>query len=123
MGLKRTILILISLLFVLAAIFIIVKKGLSTGNLLPLLFFGTCLLVFVFEDQLFEWINSIQTNLVEKKDIDVDLCDENGDTLFRWKVLDAFPTSLEAPTFDAASNDAAIESMTLLADRIRVEEI
>lgn len=71
---------------------------------------------------LFEWINSIQTNLVDKKDISIELCDENGDAVIIWKVINAFPTSLEAPTFDAASNDASIESMTLMADRVTIEE-
>ena len=72
---------------------------------------------------LFNWINSIQTNLVDKKDITIELCDETGAAVFVWKVINAFPTGLEAPTFDAASNDASLESMTLMADRITVEEV
>lgn len=72
---------------------------------------------------LFNWLNSIQTNLVDKKDISIELCDENGDAVFVWKVINAFPTGLEAPTFDAASNDASLESMTLMADRVTVEEV
>ncbi len=72
---------------------------------------------------LFKWISSTQTNLIEKKDINIDLCDEEGNPVFRWTVINAFPTSLEAPTFDAASNDAAIESMTLMADDLIVEEL
>ena len=71
---------------------------------------------------LFQWINSIQINQVEKRDIFVRLCDENGDAVISWKVINAFPTKLDAPTFDANSNDAAIESMELTADRILMEE-
>ncbi len=71
---------------------------------------------------LFNWINSIQTNLVDKKDVSIELCDENGDAVFVWKVINAFPTGLEAPTFDAASNDASLESLTLMADRVIMEE-
>jgi phage tail-like protein len=37
-------------------------------------------------------------------------------------VVNAFPTKLDAPTFDAKSNDAAIESMELAADFISIEE-
>lgn len=70
----------------------------------------------------FQWINSIQTNQIEKKDIYVRLCDENGDTVISWKVINAFPTKLDAPTFNADSNDAAIESMELTGDGILVEE-
>jgi phage tail-like protein len=71
---------------------------------------------------LFGWINSIQINQVDKKDIFVRLCDEQGAAVISWKVINAFPTKLDAPTFDANSNDAAIESMELTGDGIFIEE-
>lgn len=71
---------------------------------------------------LYSWINSIQLNQVEKKDIYVRLCDESGNAVISWKVLNAFPKKLDAPSFSASSNDAAIESMELMADAILIEE-
>ena len=71
---------------------------------------------------LFAWINSTQINLVEKKDIFVRLCDETGAAMISWKVINAFSTKLSAPTFTANSNDAAIETMVLMADGISIEE-
>lgn len=70
----------------------------------------------------YSWIASIQLNQVEKKDIYVRLCDEQGESVISWRVINAFPTKLDAPTFDSNSNDAAIESMELRADRIFIEE-
>ncbi len=70
----------------------------------------------------YKWIASIRINQAEKKDIFVRLCDEKGDAVISWKVVNAFPTKLDAPGFDANSNDAAIESMELRADAIFVEE-
>jgi phage tail-like protein len=72
--------------------------------------------------QLYGWIRTIQINQVEKKDVFIRLCDEKGDAVISWKVTNAFPTKLDAPTFDAKSNDAAIESMELSADFIAIEE-
>ena len=72
--------------------------------------------------QLFGWIKTIAINQIEKKDIFVRLCDETGTAVISWKVVNAFPTKLDAPTFDAKSNDAAIESMELSADFISLEE-
>ena len=69
----------------------------------------------------FNWINSIQTNLVDKKDIYVRLCDEEGNAVISWKVINAFPTKLDGPAFSASSNDAAVESMTLMADGVQIE--
>ena len=71
---------------------------------------------------LFNWINSFQINQVDKKDIYVRLCDEKGDAVISWKVINTFPTKLDAPTFDANSNDVAIESLELMGDGIFIEE-
>jgi phage tail-like protein len=86
---------------------ITLKKGLVRGRSVP---------------TLYSWINSIQFNQVEKQDIFVRLCDEQGAAVISWKVTNAFPTKLDAPTFDANSNDVAIESMELMADGIFIEE-
>jgi phage tail-like protein len=85
---------------------ITMKKGMVAGVSVP---------------ALFGWISSIQLNRVDKKDIYVRLCDESGATVVSWKVINAFPTKLDAPTFTASSNDVAIESMELMADGVVVE--
>jgi len=70
---------------------------------------------------LYGWIQTVQTNQVEKRDVFIRLCDEKGDAVISWKVMNAFPTKLTAPTFDAKSNDAAIETLELRADLITME--
>ena len=70
----------------------------------------------------FDWINSIQLNLVQKKDITVRLCNEEGNAVVSWTVIDAFPTKLTAPSFNADSNDVAIEALDLMASRVTMEE-
>lgn len=71
---------------------------------------------------LYDWIRTVQINQIEKKDIYVRLCDEKGDAVITWKVANAFPVKLDAPSFDAKSNDVAIQSMELKADFITIEE-
>ncbi|MCP4662132.1 MAG: phage tail protein [bacterium] len=71
---------------------------------------------------LYDWISSTQTNQIDKKDIYVRLCDEKGDAVISWQVVNAFPTKLEAPAFDTNSNDVAVESMELMADRVLIEQ-
>lgn len=83
------------------------KKGVVAGVSVPVLF---------------AWINSIQLNRVDKKDIFVRLCDETGAAVVSWKVTNAFPTKLDAPSFTANSNDVAVESMELMADRVSIEQ-
>lgn len=86
---------------------IVMKKGFVRTKNLP-----------VFYD----WLNSIKINQVEKKDIIIRLTDEKGDAVVSWKVVNAFPTKLDAPTFDATSNDVAIESMELMAEDLIITE-
>lgn len=69
---------------------------------------------------LYDWISTISLNQVEKKDITISLCDEAGKAVVTWKVINAFPTKLDVPTFDANSNDVAIESMELMADDVQI---
>ncbi len=69
---------------------------------------------------LYNWINSTQINQIDKKDIFIRLCDEQGNAVISWKVVNAFPTQLDAPTFDANANDVAVETMTLMADALTI---
>jgi phage tail-like protein len=71
---------------------------------------------------LYRWISGIALNQIEKKDVIVRLCDEAGAPVISWKVINAFPVKLDAPGFDAKSNDVAVETMELRADRITIEE-
>ena len=73
-------------------------------------------------NKLYSWIKQVSINQIEKKDVAIKLCNENGDAVVTWKAINAFPTKLDAPTFDANSNDAAIESMELQATRVVMEE-
>ena len=69
----------------------------------------------------YDWIASTQLNRIDKKDITVSLCDETGTPVVTWKVIDAFPTKLTAPTFDANSNEVAVETMELRASLVTLE--
>ena len=72
----------------------------------------------VYGDFLQAWFNRcyLQPWLPSSKcDIVVDLCDELGLPVIRWKLIQALPTKLEAPTLTASSNEVAIASMELLA--------
>lgn len=78
--------------------------------------------VFKGQSKLYDWINSISLNQVEKKDISISLTDETGSNLLiTWNISNAFPDKLTAPSFDASSNEVAVQEMSLKADRVTVE--
>jgi len=75
-------------------------------------------------DDLQQWIDKTYSDPFysgAKRDILIDLCDEAGEPVIRWKVQGALPVKMEAPTFDANSNDVAIESMEFVAHGLQVD--
>lgn len=71
--------------------------------------------------RLYEWLNTINFNEVEKKDVEVNLTDPSGDNMIlSWTLVNAFPTGINAPELNANSNEAAIMTLTLACDRLAV---
>ena len=65
-----------------------------------------------------KWLETSCLHHVEKRDLTIDLCDEQGIPVVSWKVINAFPLKLEAPSLSSDSNELAIESLELLASGI-----
>ena len=74
-------------------------------------------------DVLYGWLHGAYTDPFKsaKRDILVDLCDETGTAIVRWKIQGALPTKIDAPTFDANSNEIAIETLEVIAQDLQVE--
>ncbi|NQY34221.1 MAG: phage tail protein [Alteromonadaceae bacterium] len=74
------------------------------------------------DEKLYQWISSLRVTAIDKKNILISLMDESGTApVVTWKVFDAFPLKLEAPSFNATSNEVAIETLELAATKITVE--
>lgn len=71
---------------------------------------------------LYDWLETTQGNLVEKRDITISLLDEAGEPRMTWQIRGAFPNKLDLPSFDAKSNDVAIETLSLTADKIVLQK-
>jgi phage tail-like protein len=57
------------------------------------------------------------------KDISIDLCDEKGTALVRWKATRAIPVKMDAPSFTSSGNDVAIEAIELVAQELTIEHL
>lgn len=66
---------------------------------------------------LYRWLEQ-----AEPKSVELDQCDASGTTVIRWQVAKAVAVELSAPSFDANSNETAVESVTLKVAGVRVEE-
>ena len=52
----------------------------------------------------------------------VSLCNEAGDPVISWHVAKAVPVKLQAPAFDAKTNEVSIESVELAVRGVTVEQ-
>ncbi|MEH1993127.1 phage tail protein [Nostoc sp.] len=73
------------------------------------------------DSYLFNWISSIKLNTVAKRDIRIDLLDETGAAIVSWNAINAFPKKLDAPSFNATTNEVAIESLDLMANDLKID--
>ena len=74
-------------------------------------------------DHLYRWLHEAYTDPFKsaKRDILIDLCNEIGTPIIRWKVQGALPIRIDAPTFNANSNEVAIETIEVSAQNLQVE--
>jgi phage tail-like protein len=69
-------------------------------------------------NELFNWLSD-----PEEKDVSIDLCDESGTPVVRWKATRAMPVKMDAPSFSASGTDIAVETIELIAHRLTIEHL
>ncbi len=57
----------------------------------------------------------------EPRALSVSLCDETGTAVVTWQVKQALVVKVELPSLQASSNDAAIETLTLMVSGVSLE--
>ena len=72
------------------------------------------------DDYLYSWLGTVKLNTVEKRDVFITLLDNDESPVVSWNVYNVFPKKIDAPTFDASSNEVAIENLELMANRMEI---
>jgi len=83
---------------------ITLKKGLISGN-----------------NEFFKWLNNDGKPNVDRRDITITLLNDEGEPVFVWSVLQAWPIKVEGPALKATGNDIAIESIDLVHEGITMK--
>jgi len=73
------------------------------------------------DNTFFEWIQTINLNQAERRDLTISLLDENHEPVMTWKVSNAWPVKLESPTLKSDVSEAAIETLELAHEGIAIE--
>ena len=77
--------------------------------------------VMPHDNEFFEWYSTIRIGTVEKRDITISLLNDQHEPVMVWKLRDAWPVSIEAPTLNAMESEIAIETIVLAHGGISIE--
>ncbi|MBC7508968.1 MAG: phage tail protein [Ferruginibacter sp.] len=83
---------------------IVMKRGISKGD-----------------NEFFKWLNTVKLNTIERRDLTINLLNENHEPVVTWKVLQAWPLKVEGPALKATGNEVAVESIELAHEGITLE--
>lgn len=67
---------------------------------------------------LYDWLKKR-----DPRSMEVSLCDPTGAAVLAWKVAVAVPVSLKAPSFSAAANDVAVDTLELQVRGVSVVKL
>ena len=65
------------------------------------------------DKELWEWRKKAMDGKVERKNGSIVLLNEAGEEKVRWNFTDGWPTKWTGPSFNATSNDVAIETLDI----------
>jgi phage tail-like protein len=73
------------------------------------------------DNQFFKWLSTVKLNTVERRDLIVNLLNEEHQPVMVWKVMRAFPVKVEGPGLKATGNEVAIESIELAHEGLELQ--
>jgi phage tail-like protein len=76
--------------------------------------------IFVTDQNLWTWFNSIAMNTIARQTIVVNLLDETGAPRMIWTLNNAFPTKLTGTDLKSDGNEVAVESIEIAYETLKV---
>lgn len=72
------------------------------------------------DTEFYNWINTVQMNAVERRDVVISLLDESHTPLISWRVRNAWPCKYQISDLHAATNDVLMESLELAHEGLTI---
>jgi phage tail-like protein len=70
--------------------------------------------------ELWKWHKTLQDGTADRRNVSIILADDQGQEKMRWNLENCWPTTWNAPDFNATSDDVAIETLELVLEGITV---
>lgn len=72
-------------------------------------------------NELWTWYKNITNGVADRRNGSIILMDEEHNDVMRWNIENAWVNKIEGPTFNATSNEVAIESIELVHEGLMLE--
>lgn len=69
--------------------------------------------MFKDDKAMWDWLNQVNLNTIERKTVTVSLLDESGNPVKTWQLTNAWPKKITIEGFKSDGNTAAIETLIL----------
>ena len=76
---------------------------------------------FEGDKEYYTWINTVNLNKVERRDVTISLLNENHDPVATWRVRNAFPVKVQASDLKADGNEVAIETLEIAHEGLTIQ--
>lgn len=73
--------------------------------------------------EFYDWLNTINLNTVERRDLIISLLNENHEPVIVWRLKNAFPVNISWANLNADTSEAAMESIEITHEGITVQSI
>lgn len=73
------------------------------------------------DNEFFEWLNTVQLNKIERRDLRISLLNEEHEPVVTWKLKNAYPVKMEWSDLKANANEPAIESIEITHEGMTIQ--
>ncbi len=73
------------------------------------------------DNDFFEWMNTKRNQAIEKRNLTINLLNDEHEPVLSWRLTNAFPVRLLSPTLDSLSSDIAVEELELAYESMQIE--
>ena len=77
--------------------------------------------VFKDDKAMWDWINKVKLNTIQRETVTVNLLDESGSPVKTWEVVNAWPKKITVEGFKSDGNTPAVETLVLAHEGVNVK--
>ena len=76
---------------------------------------------FNSDNEYYQWWNTVKLNTIERRDITINLLNEEHEPVVTWKLKNAWPTKMQSTDLKGDGNETAIESIEIVHEGLVVQ--